>query len=411
VIKFVKRNENLLLRYTPERDGADWVDADLLNHRRVTIRRIFSFDANRLVENDEKEKFSSEDDRSFVLGVTEGDLYRIDRIILGIRHDLFLSKKMAINEKTFIANRDISIFRKIDEIVDESIVVGGNTESSIPIKKFQELLRNFSTSTELTHYTHARIARVLKDYFETMSDAQTKLSVYLNKKQTIKPESRVKFIQGYEPKKFEYVRDELKILLQDSEGYNEKNWRKLIVDFLLLIFPKYIAVLENLHIKDFYSNPSKVKDRYIDLTLIDANGTLDIVEIKKPFANCILSQSKYRDNYTPRTELSGSVMQIEKYLFHLSKWGREGEKEILKKRSAELPSGFEIKVTNPKAMIILGRDTDFANDQKFDFEIIRRKYANVIDIMTYDNLLRRLDNIIAMIHHNFSNLGSKGGQE
>jgi hypothetical protein len=183
------------------------------------------------------------------------------------------------------------------------------------------------------------------------------------------------------------------------------------VDFLLLIFPKYIAVLENLHIKDFYSNPSKVKDRYIDLTLIDANGTLDIVEIKKPFANCILSQSKYRDNYTPRTELSGSVMQIEKYLFHLSKWGREGEKEILKKRSAELPSGFEIKVTNPKAMIILGRDTDFANDQKFDFEIIRRKYANVIDIMTYDNLLRRLDNIIAMIHHNFSNLGSKGGQE
>ncbi len=56
-------------------------------------------------------------------------------------------------------------------------------------------------------------------------------------------------------------------------------------------------------------------------------------------------------------------------------------------------------------MIILGRDVDFAADQKFDFEIIKRKYANVIDIMTYDDLLRRLDNIISMIQKNYSKLG------
>ncbi len=103
-------------------------------------------------------------------------------------------------------------------------------------------------------------------------------------------------------------------------------------------------------------------------------------------------------------------MQVEKYLFHLSKWGREGEKEILKKRKSELPVDFEIKITNPKAMIILGRDSDFTNDQQFDFEIIRRKYANIIDIMTYDDLFRRLDNIIAMIHRNFNQLGTTGGQ-
>lgn len=60
--------------------------------------------------------------------------------------------------------------------------------------------------------------------------------------------------------------------------------------------------------------------------------------------------------------------------------------------------------------LILGRDKDFDDRQKFDFEIIKRKYANIVDIMTYDDLLRRLDNIIAMIHHNFSKLGTKGGQ-
>ena len=83
-----------------------------------------------------------------------------------------------------------------------------------------------------------------------------------------------------------------------------------------------------------------------------------------------------------------------------------GEKAIQKKRLAELPSGFNIRITNPKAMLILGRDKDFTDDQKFDFEIIKRKYANIIDIMTYDDLLRRLDNIISMIGKNYSKLGA-----
>jgi hypothetical protein len=129
-----------------------------------------------------------------------------------------------------------------------------------------------------------------------------------------------------------------------------------------LFFPKYIAVLKNLQIKDFYSNPSKVKNRFIDLTMIDANGTIDIIEIKKPFVNCLLSRHKYRDNYTPRIELAGSVMQVEKYIFHLNKWGRDGEKEILKQHQSDLPPNFEIKITNPQAILILGRDIDFSGE-------------------------------------------------
>ncbi len=237
-----------------------------------------------------------------------------------------------------------------------------------------------------------------------MSDAQEKLDKYLNKERTIKAASPVEFIQDFEPKKFEFVRDELREMLIKADSYAEKDWQNLIVSFLLLIFPKYIAILENLHIKDFYSDPKKATDRYIDLTLVDANGTIDIIEIKKPFANCLLSANKYRDNFTPKKELSGSVMQVEKYIFHLNKWGRNGELEILKKRAGELPPKFEIKVTNPKAIIILGRDSDFSDEQKFDFEIIKRKYANIMDIMTYDDLLRRLDNIILMIGKNYSKL-------
>ena len=82
----------------------------------------------------------------------------------------------------------------------------------------------------------------------------------------------------------------------------------------------------------------------------------------------------------------------------MNKWGRAGEKEIYEKRRSELPPGLELKITNPKALILLGRDNDFTSEHRFDFEIIRRKYANMLDIMTYDDLLRRIDNILFMIN-------------
>lgn len=406
MIKILQQDDELLLKY--ESDGTSdvrWIDEKLQREGSVTIRRVFTFDANSLVKKDDPDSDSwTNDDRTFVLGIADNAYYKVGKDILGLKHDLFLSRTLKIRDKTFVASRDISIFRRIDDLIEEPIAIGGDKDGAIPLEEFEELLRNFPTSTELTHYARARITRVLKDYFGTMSDAQEKLDKYLNKERTIKAASTIEFIQDFEPKKFEFIRDELREMLIKADSYAEKDWQNLIVSFLLLIFPKYIAVLENLHIKDFYSDPKKTTDRYIDLTLVDANGTIDIIEIKKPFANCLLSANKYRDNFTPKKELSGSVMQVEKYIFHLNKWGRNGELEILKKRAGELPPNFEIKVTNPKAIIILGRDSDFSDEQKFDFEIIKRKYANIMDIMTYDDLLRRLDNIILMIGKNHSKL-------
>ena len=402
MISISSKRGKLLLRYEPEQSGPEWVDEKLRQEGQVSINnRIFTFGLDDLVDGTDPEELS-EDARTFVLGIDVGVYYKIDRRILGLKQDLMLSKQTPLSMKTFIAERNISVFKKINSLVDEPIIIGGDLAGAIPFDEFQEILNSFPTSTELTLYAGARISRVLKDYFGTMSKAQLKLDSYLSQKKTIRSTSRIQILESDELNKFEYVREELDEMLKQAETYNEKDWQKLIVQFLLLIFPKYIAVLENLKIKDFYSNPIKAKDRFIDLMLVDANGTIDIIEIKKPFDNCLLSRGKYRDSYTPQAELSGSVMQVEKYIFHLKKWGREGEKQILKKQKSKLPDNFAIRITNPKAMIILGRDRDFTDDQRFDFEIIRREYANVIDIMTYDDLLRRLDNIIATIHCKFS---------
>ena len=82
-------------------------------------------------------------------------------------------------------------------------------------------------------------------------------------------------------------------------------------------------------------------------------------------------------------------------MFYLNKWGRTGELNILKKRKHQLLADFEVKITNQKAMIIFGRDGDFTDDEKLDFELIQLKYAK---IMTYDDLLHRFENIISMVN-------------
>jgi hypothetical protein len=53
-----------------------------------------------------------------------------------------------------------------------------------------------------------------------------------------------------------------------------------MLQFMLLIFPKYVCVLRNVLVKDFYTTPKKPKNRYIDIALVDANGHIDIIEIK-----------------------------------------------------------------------------------------------------------------------------------
>lgn len=398
MIRLSKQGNQLLLTYQADRfNDARWLDEKLQQDGDVTLRRTFNLSSAELVGQGTAPDEAEKEERTFLLGILEDGYYKIGKDILGTKHDLLLNATMKIGPKTFVAHRDISIFRKIDELINEPIIVGGNAEGAIPHPDFDQLLKTFPTSTELTHYSRNRIARILKDYFGTMSDAEGKLNLHLNRKEKLPATSRESIVSNFELQKFEYVYAELLSMLEEVDGYSEKDWQTKILGLILFVFPKYVAVLENVHIKDFYTDAVKATDRYIDLMLVDANGSIDIIEVKKPFSNAMVSRNTYRNNHTPRKELAGSVMQAEKYLFHLNKWGYSGEQKIYNKRKDELPSGIDLKITNPKAIILLGRDNDFVGQQRFDFEIIRRKYANMLDIMTYDDLLRRVANIIEMM--------------
>jgi len=174
-------------------------------------------------------------------------------------------------------------------------------------------------------------------------------------------------------------------MLANELSYSERQWQDEILDIIRLLYPKYIQAFENVHIKDPIG-----KNRYIDILIVDSCGNIDLIEIKKPFDNCIVSKRPYRDNHIPMKELSGAIMQIEKYILYLNKLGQQGEKKLSERFVGKLPEGLRLKIINPRGIIIMGRENTLTTSQKDDFEIIKRKYKSMIDIVTYDDLVARL---------------------
>jgi hypothetical protein len=86
---------------------------------------------------------------------------------LGIDHDIYLAINLPIISRTFIAQRNISIFRQIARVTAEDIYIGGSGPNATPISNFKGLLKSFPSSTELDHYASAKVARLLQDYFDT----------------------------------------------------------------------------------------------------------------------------------------------------------------------------------------------------------------------------------------------------
>lgn len=63
---------------------------------------------------------------------------------------------------------------------------------------------------------------------------------------------------------------------------------------------------------------------------------------------------------------------------------------MTKQFSAELPTGFRIRIINPLGIVIMGRCNTLSEVQRREFEVLRRDSKGIVDIITYDDLLARL---------------------
>ncbi|EOX4612662.1 Shedu immune nuclease family protein [Escherichia coli] len=404
MIDFITTNKGIVLKYEPETADTSWVWNELKTHSTVIISKVFYFNINDLANPPSPNQDFDSYFYEFQFGTFRGDYTVIPSYILNIQNDIYISKDIHLSRRVFAAERNISIFGRLSRILNHSnpIYIGGDSAEAIPFNIFSELLSKFPNTREINKYADARVHTILEQYLEGMKDARGLYETYLNKIEPIRKSNLdLTTINKLEIEKYTLIRDTIENALNTKQHWSEKDWQKLMVQFLLLLFPKYIHVIENITIHDYYSIPGKKKERYIDIGLVDSNGNLDIIEVKKPFDDKILRRTKYRGNSIPTSELSGGIMQAEKYLFHLSKWGTKGEDNLTRKYASELPSGMSIHISNPKAIIIVGRDQigngNMTENQKLDFEIIKRKYTNMMDIITYDDLLRRLNRTISAL--------------
>ena len=179
-------------------------------------------------------------------------------------------------------------------------------------------------------------------------------------------------------------------MVNESEKYSENDWQIVIAKILMLLNSNYIGFLEKLRIPI----EEEGEFREPDFLLVDASGFIDIIEIKKADNIQILNKREYRNNFIPSQELSGAIMQCNKYCFWLTQNRKKNEELIRKKIKEKYKIDMKINIRSPKFTIILGRNINFTEKQKKDFKKIKSQYNNVNEVLTYDDIIIKLERII-----------------
>ena len=339
----------------------------------------------------------NQDDESicFTIAKTKENYYLLDREVFGIKHNISIEKKLNISDKWFITYPKTSVIKKIDELLQDDLCIVADEngeENYLPSRAFLELIEVFPNSYEVKKYVSSRISYLLSTYVEGVLKNNESYERYLEKKEANLPLSSFPNIKlmGYEMYKKAY--DELELMLKNSMSYSEKEWQRRIYEIICVLYPKYIARFREIEVG---TDGRHMKTP--DFMLVDSAGFVDILEIKKPDGIKVVSTTEYRNNYVASRDLEGAIVQIEKYIYILNHEGEARVKKIQDKVRNHLPSNFRLKVVNPQGILLLGRSNNLTDEQLFDFEIIKRQHKNIVDIMTYDDLLKRFRNILNQI--------------
>ena len=390
-IEFKKIDEKLILAYTPAM-GIDDIRRRLATEEGVQIKNTFHVTDSLLFDFDEAED-GWEETLYFCIGVIGDSYTEIASEVLGTNHSFYFGNEIKLKPEMFTAYRKISILRKIDEVIERDFYIGGVWEAHNGISKetFDNLISKFPKTAELDKYAHMRIASIIKDYFPECDKYEAIYEKFIasrNGSYASHSSSLSDYNVQIELEQFSVAYHELKNMLDRYEAIDEKKWQEKIHNILQLLYPKYICCVREIK---FYGGGKN--DKQPDFLLVDANGFVDILEIKKADIRML---TQYRNNYVASREVSGAIQQIEKYIFCLNSYDK-AKKDISDKLNGMLPNGLKTQVVNPQGILLAGRSNEFTDEQKKDFELIKRQYKHVADIMTYDDLAQRLKNIIASL--------------
>lgn len=389
-ISFEYSEDKLILCYAPVM-GFDDITKRLDTEDGVSIKHTFWVTKDLLCE-DVEEDDDWEETLRFCIGAVGEAYTQLDSEVFSTDHSFYFGNEIKLKPEMFTAYRNISILQKIDEVIERDFYIGGDWENHNGISKatFDELLEKFPKTAELDKYAHKRIASIIKDYFPECDKYEAIYEKFVESKNSSYASSVSaisKFNVQIELEQFTVAYQELMDMLNRYEAIDEKQWQEKIHNILQLLYPKYICCAREIK---FYGGK---KDKQPDFLLVDANGFVDILEIKKADVRML---TQYRNNYVATREISGAIQQVEKYIFCLNSSDKAKE-DVSKKLTEYLPEGVAVKIVNPQGILLAGRSNEFNCEQQKDFELIKRQYKHVADIMTYDDLAQRLRNIIASL--------------
>ncbi len=406
MIKIEIYNSKLIAIYSPE-NGVEWLQERIEKGKDYNLKNTYKLNKHNLIRLPEDDDFEIFESIAFQIGIVKDNFIKLDKMTFNIDKDIYFDKSINILPSFFTANKNISIVSKLSNVIDEELYIIKDEDydmdkqnNRLPISAYKTLIKTFPNDYELYKYSDMRIATQLENYFDNLDVTKKSYEDYLNKK--IKSIQNTKFSQKANTLKLSLLisaRDELKQMLENYSGYNECSWQYAIKDILCVLFPKYIYAVREVNIgnvNDFKKRP--------DFTMIDYNGYVDIMEIKKPDNKQIIREAPNRNNFVPQKIFTDIVVQTTKYINALNQNQDKAKENIFKKLKNDNPNTTltknDIKINNPKGIILLSRSDKLSIEQKDDLELLRRQFKDMSEIMTYDDLLERFDNLIKKLEMN-----------
>jgi hypothetical protein len=168
-----------------------------------------------------------------------------------------------------------------------------------------------------------------------------------------------------------------------DESHGESWWQDFIKANILLMQQGYIKALDKL-------NVALGNTKFPDFALITHDNYLDILEIKKPDTT-VLKEDAGRGNFYWDAEMSRAIIQTENYIENVTRQA-DTLRSYLKDHHA-----LEVKALRPRGIILAGNAREFDTQKKRDdFRLLSQGIKN-ITFLTYDELLTRLENYIAVL--------------
>ena len=343
-------DKGIFVRYSPQ-NGAVWIQIKVKSDDSFSCMKVFGLQKGDISFDSKVNPTSIEFKIADVVDIENEKYYLLDKRIFGISFNFYIDVSCRVTEKWLIGARSISIPRILEKIgIVEDFFIGGKMPSAISEKEYLQAIKSIPTATELGKYVNARVYREFVNLVGVKRNCETEFQKYLLRKSLESSVLNEEQYRDFDTARYKLLLSKLKSML-DSPSIYETVWEKEILKIIQIIYPQYVV----------YKNQAKVKDtagkiRRIDLLLGNSEGNIDILEIKRPSNSHILTKTNsYRENYVPLRELSGTIMQCEKYIYYLQKGGKKAESGLDDQYKKELPNGYHFHIVNPKAIIIMGR--------------------------------------------------------